>query len=357
MSSKAIKAAYTHYLQFRIQYASIALLYYDYALTFPREVKYIWRSRFRLSTILYIFCRYALLANVLYLLAVAGKLHQRVCVHKIMHVWICNTWYKFIGAISVLGRAAVIGVFTLRAYAVYSRNRLVLAYLGTVGAVCVALDITHVPGLRCVGSSTNELLSILMVVFEFSSAILTTIRSVQALKGNGLTWKEQKTGFFYLILEQGTIWLPAFFSRSPLIEGCTKGRSVLSVFTMGAVILNFTGLFQRLLNALTLPLSGLLTARFILHLRRWERDSDAVVSGSKSTPGNERNHELSEFEAVRRTITSLVDDFGEDPVVRERRRDALPVELEPVASQSRDKDEDAGEMFTSVKEGKRRAVV
>jgi len=133
----------------------------------------------------------------------------------------------------------------------------------------------------------------------------------------------------------------------------------MSVFGLSAVILNFrtTGLLQRLLNALTLPLSGLLTARFVLHLRRWERNSDAVVSGSMSTPGNERNQELSEFEAVRRTMTSLVDEFGEDPVVRERHRDTLPVEHDPVVSQSRDKDDDPGEKFMSVKEGKRRAMV
>ncbi|KZT19849.1 hypothetical protein NEOLEDRAFT_1151714 [Neolentinus lepideus HHB14362 ss-1] len=258
-----------------------------------KEVKYIWGSRFRLSAILYIFCRYTLLANVLYLLAVAGKLHQRWAPNVATSRYRLDRHFQL--------QYMVQAVLTLRAYAVYSRNRIVLAYLGTLGAGCVALDITHVPGLRCVGSSTNELLSILMVVFEFSSAILTTTRSVQALKGNGLSWKEQKTGFFYLILEQGF----AFIETN---ERCTKGRSAM--------------------------LSGLLTARFVLHLRRWERNSDAVVSGGKSTPGNERNQELSEFEAVRRTMTSLVDEFGEDPVVRERHRDTLPVERDPVASQS-----------------------
>ncbi len=42
------------------------------------EVKYIWSSMFRLSTILYICCRYALVANVLYLLAIAKQLGARV---------------------------------------------------------------------------------------------------------------------------------------------------------------------------------------------------------------------------------------------------------------------------------------
>jgi hypothetical protein len=55
------------------------------------------KSLHRLSTILYILCRYAMVANVLYLLAVAGRLGSS-----------CDTWYKFVGAISVAARAAVL---------------------------------------------------------------------------------------------------------------------------------------------------------------------------------------------------------------------------------------------------------
>lgn len=52
----------------------IALLYYDYSLTWTREVKYFWRKKFTLSTALYIMCRYSLVANVIYLLAISNKL-------------------------------------------------------------------------------------------------------------------------------------------------------------------------------------------------------------------------------------------------------------------------------------------
>lgn len=57
---------------------SVALLWYDYALTFPMEVEYIWGERFRLTTFLYILCRYALPANILYLLAISKHLGTRV---------------------------------------------------------------------------------------------------------------------------------------------------------------------------------------------------------------------------------------------------------------------------------------
>ena len=37
-----------------------------------------WRQRFRVSTVLYIFCRYALPGNLLYLFAIANKLTHGV---------------------------------------------------------------------------------------------------------------------------------------------------------------------------------------------------------------------------------------------------------------------------------------
>lgn len=86
------------YLQFDIQWSSLgafvylfrefrqsqligiptALLYYDYALTLPDEIMYIWMDKFRLSTGLYILCRYAMVANVLYILARGGRLTSEV---------------------------------------------------------------------------------------------------------------------------------------------------------------------------------------------------------------------------------------------------------------------------------------
>jgi hypothetical protein len=267
----------------------------DYALTFPMEVQYLWGTKFRFSTVLYVLCRYALLANILYLLDIAGKLTEN-----------CNTWYQFLSALSVLGRAAVIFVFTARTWAVWGQNRVVLAYMTILGVICVALDITHVPGLRCTGSSTipiaNDLLSILMVVFEYSSAILNSIRCIQAFKAQKQRqgWAEQKEGFQYLLFEQGIFYF-----------------GIISLFTTAAVILNFQapdGFFQRLLNALTLPLSGLLTARLLLHMREWEQKHSPEPI-NRDNGGESTNFS---FRAAGATIsTMLEEDFGSDPVARD----------------------------------------
>jgi Family of unknown function (DUF6533) len=55
-----------------------AVLYYDCALTFGMEVKYMWCQKFRISTVLYVFCRYGLVANIVYLLTISGKINLRV---------------------------------------------------------------------------------------------------------------------------------------------------------------------------------------------------------------------------------------------------------------------------------------
>ncbi|PBK65851.1 hypothetical protein ARMSODRAFT_1048974 [Armillaria solidipes] len=330
----ATKAAATHFLQFRIQYSSIALLYYDYALTFPAEVKYVWGSKFRLSTVLYICCRYALIANVLYLLAIAKKLGARVL--PFLSHFHCDTWYKIIGALSVVGRAAVILTFTGRTYAIFARSKIILIYLVAIGLACVILDIMHVPGLRCVGSSSNPLyvlyphllnfcslmavlvfifspanllLSILMVVFEYSSAILMTIRSIQAFRVGG-PWNAQRRGFIYLIFEQGHLYTYLLAVRFLHVVYCRN-------------LLFQAGFFQRLLNALTLPLSGLLTARFLLRLRAWEdQHSTAVVSGNRGI-ASQQTHTM-EFRAL-----SVIDEFGEDPVSMAGRQNEYALEEMP----------------------------
>lgn len=50
-------------------------------LTLRLEVTYMWHYKFKISTLLYIFTRYALVANVLYLLAISSKL-PKVSLHK-----------------------------------------------------------------------------------------------------------------------------------------------------------------------------------------------------------------------------------------------------------------------------------
>ncbi|KAJ7600522.1 hypothetical protein C8J56DRAFT_1156876, partial [Mycena floridula] len=286
MASEA--AAATLFLKFLIQYSSIALLYFDYILTFGMEVKYVWRSRFRLSTILYVFCRYALVANILYLLAISNKLNDSLT---------CDQWYKVIGSLSVLGRLSVVVTMTMRTWVVCGRNYGILIPLALLGVACMVSDIWHLPHLKCSGSSSLpiEILGILMVIFEFISAFLTTFRSFQAFKVGG-AWRDQRNGILFLIFEQG-LW---YFC-------------VMFVLTIASVILNIrgkSGLLQSLLNAHLLPLSCLLTARFLLHLREWEDDH----AGQVNPLGNPLSTVEFQTGSTGTIFLSVMDEFGRDPV-------------------------------------------
>ncbi|KAJ7598147.1 hypothetical protein C8J56DRAFT_912727 [Mycena floridula] len=297
-------AVATHILQFRIQYCSLALLYYDYALTLPLEVKYIWGQKLRLSTLLYWCCRYALIANLLFLLAIANKLGSS-----------CDTWYKIISALSVLGRAAVLFTMTAKNFAIFGRNKYVLGYFMVIAVACIAMDISHVPGVKCQGSFSNvivsDLLHILMLVAEYSAALFMLVRVYQAIKVNGGVWwnRAQRRGFMYLVFEQGVMYF-----------------SIVSIFTMASVVLNFCApdwFLQRLLNALTLPITCLLTARFLLHLRVWEDRQTGGLSSQNESIELSTALEFEHFQASRGQETLRedilapgIEDFGGDPTKR-----------------------------------------
>ena len=54
----------------------LALLYYDYSLTLADERKLIWSRTLGITTVLYVLCRYALAANLIYLLAIAHLIDE-----------------------------------------------------------------------------------------------------------------------------------------------------------------------------------------------------------------------------------------------------------------------------------------
>ena len=96
------------------------------------EVKYIWGQKFRLSTLLYVICRYSLIVNLLFPLAKSGYMGTKVSQRRpgiadLLTCWTvkfrssplgslsmtiiifsCDFTFKFLAAFSVLGRGAVI---------------------------------------------------------------------------------------------------------------------------------------------------------------------------------------------------------------------------------------------------------
>ncbi|THU97779.1 hypothetical protein K435DRAFT_838458 [Dendrothele bispora CBS 962.96] len=250
-----------HYVQYDITWASIALLYYDYALTFAMEVKYIWgRPKVLTSgTVLYVLCRYALVANVLYLLGMSDKLEIS-----------CNAWHTITAILGVLGRAAVIITFTRRAYAICAQNKWVLGVLGVLGIATVVTDAMNVPHQSCSTGSSSDLIptirSLLTIVFETLSTILITWRTIRTFIKRQNNRSGRFHGVEYFVFEQGVLYF-----------------CLISLLTFATFVLKLRGnsdFLQNLLDALTLPLSGMLTARFVLHLRAWDHSHSVVVDSN-----------------------------------------------------------------------------
>ncbi|KAL1659103.1 hypothetical protein GGF50DRAFT_107992 [Schizophyllum commune] len=235
---------YKHFIQFCVQWSSIAVLYYDYALTFSREVQYIWRRKFGLTTILYVCCRYALAANVLYLLAISGHIHEG-----------CDSTYMSLSALGVVGRGAVLITWSARTWAVWERSPYILAFLGSITVTVIAIDSYETSGVACTGArfshAANDALVILVVAFEFISTFLTLWRCIPVIRADRRNGLGSQNSVFLVLAKEGFMYY-----------------CFVSLFTMSSAVINYMDHpIRRIPSALTLPFSGMLTARFILHLR------------------------------------------------------------------------------------------
>lgn len=302
----AAKAAAMHFLKYHLSWSSIAMIWYDYFLTFQMEVQYMWGQKFRLSTTLYIWCRYALIGNPLYVWAHLDKGGNA-----------CDAWYQAVSTMAQFGRAAVIFTYIGRVYALTSGNKCVLAYLSALGLTVIILGIVHVPGIQCIGGSkhpiVNSLLDTFMCAFEFSAAIVTFVRCVQTRQV--LKSSVHKRDMLTLLIDQGALYFV-----------------FTSLFTVAWITLNYRAppgsFLQRCLNGFVIPLSCILTARFLLHLRAYEAQTQALAGprrpqASPSLPSSssssstfdgdlEFRHSHSDFRST--VYSAITSDFGEDPV-------------------------------------------
>ncbi|KIM35944.1 hypothetical protein M413DRAFT_449480 [Hebeloma cylindrosporum] len=317
------------FMRFSIQYSTIALLWYDYTLTWTREVQYFWTKRFTLSTALYIVCRYGMVANVLYTLALANKLPtMRLSMFSIgpfadslpqPSAWrlkpcvcSCDEGYRICAVLSVLGRIGIVTVWGSRTYAIFNRSKIILALFGSLGLAVIGLAILHVPYVSCTGRKGSipvpNLLSISTVAYEILSAVFTTVRSVQALNVAG-SWKTQKSSLTFLVLREGLLYF-----------GFVTSFSMLSlIFQLRGVPGTF---FPRFMNAYTMPLAGLMTARFLLHLREWDHriykseTDEWLTRGGGGGGGDHVPIQFKKTEPTNTTQWTINDVLGDDPLLR-----------------------------------------
>ncbi|KAG2011098.1 hypothetical protein CC2G_011249 [Coprinopsis cinerea AmutBmut pab1-1] len=258
-------------IEYTLQFCSLTILYFDYLLTLPDEIKYIWLRKWRLSTLFYFFCRYALVANLLYLLSISED-YTGVELLIPLRYWLHDLRYpEYLWAHRhpsgvVATNLSHSTLHSSTSYEMHRDERYVkecvwgcdlrlagpysLLVLGANGAIVLAL----------------EILAFLLATFR----VWKTRREIKQK-----TESTKVASLNEIIFSQGILYI--------------GGVTVLSV---GVLILNFkakTGFVSRLLNGLKLPLSGFLTARFMLRLRAWSaigspNPHSATTTGTTTVP-------------------------------------------------------------------------
>ncbi|TFK21431.1 hypothetical protein FA15DRAFT_758706, partial [Coprinopsis marcescibilis] len=259
----AVKTAESDRLRYNVQFISLAILYYDYIVTLPDEIEYIWKNPRRLSTVFYVFCRYALAANLIFLLSIAQDFTGLKC----------DVGYKVSGVLSILGHAGIIAVWGLRTCAICDKNKIIAAYLGSLGAAILVMLIVRAPLNKCVGQvdlpGFRFGISTTMLIFELSAFLLAAYHAWRTVKDDAKFWANPKSSINYLVFSQGLLYI------GPVL-----------LLSLTALSLNFEVpiTYSRTVNALKLPLLGFLTARFLIKLRMWERKKNHSDTQTHSLP-------------------------------------------------------------------------
>ncbi|CAA7268551.1 unnamed protein product [Cyclocybe aegerita] len=308
----------TMFVRLCIQCSSLALLYYDYAITWPREVQHIWMRKFSFGTALYFTCRYGMVSNVIYALALTEKLPMMrdcACVGNSEIILLCDQGYRLAAIVACIGRIAIVLVWGLRTYAISNRNICVLTIFGLFGSSVIGLAILHVPYAACHGyrgnpPGTQETMDV-GFSFKLFLAIQSSV-SVARVLFAGLLYFASVTVL--------TICTVVLQHAAPV--ACHGRTTPFSVALIQSLQEGF--FIQRLLNAHTLPLSGLMTARFLLHLRVWSHRRCTNSFVETPSLGLFKNIEADAqpgYSARASFIMhSIVDEFGEDPVAQAHRQ-------------------------------------
>ncbi|KAL1750157.1 hypothetical protein FB107DRAFT_294721 [Schizophyllum commune] len=277
---------YQHFIQFCIQWSSIALLYYDYSLTLADERKLIWSQTLGVTTVLYVLCRYALVANVLYLLAISQLIDE----YALPILLVNRVLISRLAAMppTLASRHSVPGRHERGSSGIASQSSYSSSVLSS-SAVRLSIALEVVCSNAVLG---DKALSIMVVVFEFISTALMAYRCFPAVREQR---RMRAAGAFQRpLLSAFVVAIPRAHDRIGLFYYCA-----VSLFTVTALILNYPAphICSPLLLMLTAPsISGLLTARFILHLRtiagqdviksHVEPDESVVMSRMDFNDGN-----------------------------------------------------------------------
>jgi len=243
--------------------AATTLLFYDYMLTFSRELRCIWGRKFSGATLLFFLNRY--LTLIYRVLMVVDMLPWQGLPQQTADN-ICSGVLHSTQAITLILQLVLAAFTSLRLYAVWSKDRRIFIAVFLLGLVPPGVNVFYYttitfvsappPFVGCgtyvnLSTAASEILAIFNCVFNIASdgiiLILTWIKTAEIRRG--FTQPKKNGTLTYLIQRDGTIYFVTLL--------------ILNVINLVAVKFQAFGS----LPAITEVLNSILISRFILNLR------------------------------------------------------------------------------------------
>jgi len=279
-----------------IQLSGFITVVYDYLLTFSEEVALIWRGRWGLASILYLFTRYLVFIDSAVFLVLALDLDAPPSR--------CHTYLAFVGWCWCIGLFVAQSILILRTYAICNSNRyliiaLVIVHIASNAAVWTINSqflkaVTFLPNMYPEASALSGCwmislapsgdlwVSYLVILLNETVIVVTTILYILRDGGYGCTplvRTVQRDGvFFYIYLQALSIFNILFI------------RFATPDFHLNATIQSLHRVFH-----------AILTARMLLNIRR----AAFPDQGLEGITSNSIEKSAIEFRRVTATLSTL----------------------------------------------------
>ncbi|KAF8575319.1 hypothetical protein K439DRAFT_1623697 [Ramaria rubella] len=268
--------------------SSLALFVYDHLLVFPREIELIWRGPYHYTSVLYLITR-----------AGSGAIVCNYC-ELVLHI---------VDAMGVLAFTTTTWVMVAQTYAMYDRNRVMLALMGALGLAILVLDSFQAAKDTCNLELLNDIplrtIFLLVALTLFSSAVMTFTmykilgiirrhrRALGGIQDSSLTSvifleslcmmcvcpNSEKPGSQTHIRGSGVSLLRVVGMLAYVVSLRSSFRDVhklISYLSLGQLVKNTLDL---VVNPFSLPVSAIFVSRFLLNLRDVKHPTNLADTG------------------------------------------------------------------------------
>ncbi|VDB95655.1 unnamed protein product [Peniophora sp. CBMAI 1063] len=268
--------------------ARVALIVYDILICLGRESRYVWNTKFRVSSVLYYAVRYPVLAYQIFSIAYTPTTPQvslSICnIHTVASSRIvltsptsCDTISQFCFTLSTtFTRIAIVLSFIMRAYVVVPKvfiAYLAIGFLAVVGLMSIILDVVQTAQMSCTEASNPlpppafVVTFLSLLVFDVLSSALITWGVIRMISDMGGFRRLSSQHIGKLIIRSGALY---FF----IITGLQIASIVIYWLPQGV--------YSLVLNNWLITLSAVLVTHFLLDLRE-------LVHGRTENSGSSSN--------------------------------------------------------------------